>query len=122
MAHYDVRLTGDPDDFIAHFDQAITTTSVTASREHTVDHRIGDARMLVGNYERFSAMGSSRVSLSISVLAVGSEMAVSLVSSGGSQAMFLKLNTFGEESFLEMGVRAITGYTQGRTHMDGDGR
>jgi hypothetical protein len=110
MAQYQRDLTGDVDRFVAHLDQVIPQGSITAKYEAGSDHRIGDARMVVRAYERFSALGSNRVSLCISILSVGDAMAVSAVSAGGSQAMFFKLNTFGEEAFLRRAVEAIEVY------------
>lgn len=110
MAHFEQELHGDVDAFVAHLDRAIPTGSVTAKLEHAADHRIGDARMVVRVYERYSAMGGNRVSLCISVLAVEDRMSVSAVTAGGSQAMFLKLNTFGESAFLDRAVAAIRSF------------
>jgi hypothetical protein len=61
-------------------------------------------------YERYSAFGGNRVSLNISVLAVGEQLAVSAISSGGSQAVWFKINTVGEDSFLKKAVDAIRSY------------
>jgi hypothetical protein len=110
MAHYEQELTGDVDALIAHLDRAIPEGSITAKFEDGGDHRIGDARMVVRVYERYSALGGNRVSLCISVLAVGDQLALTATSSGGSQAMFLKVNTFGEEAFLQKAVAAIRAY------------
>jgi hypothetical protein len=110
MAHYEQVLEGDVDALTAYLDQAIPAGSVTAKLEDRGDYRLGDARMVVRVYERYSALGGSRVSLCISVLAVGSQLSLSAVSSGGSQAMFWKLNTFGESAFLERAVDAIRGF------------
>ena len=110
MAHFEHSLTGDVDNFVAHLDREIAQGSVTAKLEDSSDHTIGDARMVVRVYERYSAMGGNRVSLSVAMLSVGEEMAVSAITSGGSQAMFFKLNTFGEEAFLQQAVRAIATY------------
>lgn len=84
---------------------------MTAKLEDRGDYRLGDARMVVRVYERYSAMGGNRVSLCISVLAVGTQMSLSAVSSGGSQAMFWKVNTFGESAFLDRAIDAIRGYS-----------
>jgi len=110
VAHYEQTLTGEVDPFVEHLDQAILSGSVTANQEDAADHRIGDARMVVRVYERYSAMGGNRVSLSVAVLCVGAEMSVSAITSGGSQAIFFKINTMGEESFLQKAVDAIQGY------------
>jgi hypothetical protein len=111
MAHYEQELTGDVDALVAHLDRAIPEGSITAKYEDGGDHRIGDARMVVRVYERYSAMGGNRVSLCVSILSVGDQMALTATSSGGSQAMFFKLNTFGEEAFLGKAVDAIRDFT-----------
>ena len=45
-------------------------------------------------------LGSNRVSLSVTLLEADGRVFLSAITSGGSQAMFFKLNTMGEESFL----------------------
>lgn len=110
MAHYEQQLTGDVDAFVAHLDREIAAGSISARFEDTADLRLGTARTVVRVYERYSAMGGNRVSLSVSVLAVDRALAVSAITSGGSQAVFWKLNTFGEEAFLKKAVQAIEGF------------
>jgi hypothetical protein len=107
MAQLQRELTGDVDKLVAHLDQAIPGGSVTAKYEAGSDHRIGDARMVVRAYERYSMMGGNRVSLCVSILAVGDELALTAISAGGSEAVFFKLNTFGEEAFLDKAAEAI---------------
>jgi hypothetical protein len=50
------------------------------------------------------------VSLGISILAVGGALAVSAISAGGSQAVFFKINTVGEQNFLGKAVDALRGF------------
>lgn len=107
MASHDHRLTGDIDAFVAHVDRAITGGSVTAHREGATDRRLGDARMVVRVYERFSAIGGNRLSLTIAVLGHGDQLEVSAITSGGSSAVFWKINTWGEEAFLDRAINAI---------------
>jgi len=110
MAHYEQQLAGDVDAFIAHLDQQIAAGSISAKFEDTADLRLGTARTMVRVYERYSVMGGNRVSLNVSVLAVDGTLAVSAITSGGSQAVFWKLNTFGEEAFLKKAVQAIESF------------
>ena len=112
MAHSDHELTGDLDRFITHLDRAITGGSVTANIEAAADHRVGDARMSVRVYERYSAIGGNRLSLSVSVLSVGDEIRVSMTASGGSSGLFWKVNTFGEAAFLDRALDAIGSYAE----------
>jgi len=85
---------------------------VPAKLEGGAGSRIGDARMVVRVYERYSAVGGNRVSLSISILAVGGQMKVSAITSGGSTGVFWKVNTLGEGAFLQKAVDAIRSYPQ----------
>jgi hypothetical protein len=55
-------------------------------------------------------MGKNRVSLNITLMGSGEELFVSAITSGGSQAVFFKINTFGEESFLQCAVDIIEDY------------
>jgi len=112
MASFEHTLTGDADQFIAYLDQAILTGSVTANVEGSSDLRIGQARMLVRVYERFGALGGNRVSLSVSVLSVGDQLSVAAVASGGSTAMFWKVNTVGEHAFLQKAMDAVSDFVR----------
>ena len=110
MAHYDLELTGDVDDLVAHLDRSIPGGSVSANLEESSDHRLGDARMVVRVYERYSAMGGNRVSLGVSILAVDARLAVTAITAGSSQAVFFKVNTLGESAFLGRAVEALQAY------------
>jgi len=48
-------------------------------------------------------MGSNRVSLNVTLFQAAPDAPVQLsaITSGGSQAVFFKINTWGEEAFLE---------------------
>ena len=47
-------------------------------------------------------MGGNRVSMSVTLFQAGNgPVQICAITSGGSQAMFWKINTWGEESFLK---------------------
>ena len=103
-------LVGSADDLARYLDDAITRGSASASLEHADEVAIGDARMVLRTYERYSMTGSNRVTLSVSILAVGTQMEVSLTTSGGSEALFFKINTFGEAAFMDKAIEALDRY------------
>lgn len=109
MAQYERVLTGDLHGLVGHLEHTIPG-SVSSTSEGGSDHRIGEARMAVRAYERYSAMGGNRVSLVVSVLAVGDQLSVSAITAGASRAVFWKVNTIGEHSFLDVAVAAIESY------------
>ena len=103
---YETRsLSGSARALADHLDEAISRGSVSASLENGDELSIGDARLIVRTYERYSMAGGNRCTLSVSILAVGDRMEVALSTSGGSEAVFFKINTFGEEAFMQKGLR-----------------
>ena len=64
--------------------------------------KIADARCSVRVFERYSMMGGNRLSLTLTLFQNGdSPIRLSAITAGGSQAVFFKVNTLGEESFLD---------------------
>lgn len=64
-------------------------------------------------FERYSFTGSSRLSLNVTLFeAESGNIHVSAIASGGSKAILLKVNTFGEENFLAEFRRILNRYAQ----------
>ena len=56
---------------------------------------------------------SKYVSLNITLLQAGDRIMFSAITSGGSQAVFFKMNTFGEEAFLDVIRDTVRKYQKG---------
>ena len=100
MAKMEYKLTGDFDALVKAVNDGVLNGSISASYEDGSAWQRGDVRCAVRVYERYSAFGANRVSLNVTVIGTGRDLFVSAITSGGSQAVFFKLNTVGEESFL----------------------
>lgn len=81
--------------------QGIISGSASASLEDECSWQHGNVRCTTMVFERYSAMGGNRVSLNVTLFDAGLGVNVCGITSGGSQAMFWKINTFGEEAFLD---------------------
>ena len=101
MAKIEVQLTGDFDTIIEEITDEILRKSMSAELEAASDFAGGTSRCSVRVFERYSMIGSNRVSLNITLFETDTQLQLSAIASGGSQAMFFKVNTFGEEAFLE---------------------
>ena len=101
MAKLERSFTGDFDEALRRLHDGVLNGSASASYEDGSDYRAGDVRCAVRVYERYSWTGGNRVSLSMTLAGRGEELFLSAITSGGSQAMLFKLNTFGEEAFLD---------------------
>ena len=52
-------------------------------------------------FERYSNAGGNRLSMSVTLFVSGDKLKLSAITSGGSNALFFKVNTWGEEAFLD---------------------
>ena len=100
MAKLEKTITGNFNEILHRIEDGILSGSVSASLEESSDFNIGDIRCSVRVFERYSYMGGNRVSLNVTLFGNGDTIHLSAITSGGSQAMFFKINTFGEEAFL----------------------
>lgn len=110
MAKYEKRLKGDFYELLDYVHEGILKGSSSASYEDGSDVIMGDVKLAVRVYERYSMAGGNRVSLNITVLDDGQELFVSAITSGGSQAVFFKVNTLGEETFLNLCINSVESY------------
>ena len=101
MAKLERRLRGNFNQVLSALDKGIMEGSMSASYEDGSDYTIGSVRCAVRVYERYSYLGGNRVSLNLTLIGEGENLFLSAITSGGSQAMFFKLNTLGEGAFLD---------------------
>ena len=102
MAKLERIINGNFQHILNTIEDGIMSGSVSASLEDSSDFFSGDARCSVRVFERYSYAGGNRVSMSVTLFQNGNEpVHLSAITSGGSQAMFFKINTFGEEAFLD---------------------
>ena len=79
----------------------ILNSSMSATLEDSSDFFAGDVKCSVLVFERYSYMGKNRVSMNVTLLGNDGNVHICAITSGGSQAMFFKINTWGEEAFLD---------------------
>lgn len=100
MAKIERKLHGNFDEVLTAIENRIMEGSISASCEAGSDYQLEEVRCAVRVYERYSWIGSSRVSLNLTLIGVEEDLFLSAISAGGSQAVFFKINTFGEDAFL----------------------
>ena len=108
MAKFEYRFCGNFDAALNYLHSGILNGSITASYEEGSDYSAEDVRCAVRVYERYSMSGGNRLSLTITLIGKGQNLFLSAIAAGGSQGMFLKINTWSEEFFLDK-VRELAG-------------
>ena len=101
MAKFECTLRGDFDETLSYFHEGILSGSMSASYEDESYSMFAGVRCCVRVYERYSLSGSNRLSLTMMLVGDGDVLHLSAITSGGSQGMLFKFNTFGEQSFLD---------------------
>lgn len=102
MAKLESTVCGNFDEILDRIENGILHGSISASLEDFSDFYDGDARCSVRVFERYSYAGGNRVSMNVTLFQKGDgDIKLSAITSGGSQAMFFKVNTWGEEAFLD---------------------
>ena len=101
MAKFERALTGDFDAVLDRLHQGVLDGSMSASYEDGSNFSMGDVQVAVRMYERYSMSGGNRVAMSVTFVGQADRVHITAITAGGSQGMFFKLNTFGEESFLD---------------------
>lgn len=82
--------------------ETILNKSMSASFEDESRFEVGNAKCIVMVFERYSYMGGNRVSMNVTLFQANlQEVHLSAITSGGSQAVLFKMNTIGENAFLD---------------------
>ena len=101
MAKLEYTVKANFGQLLTKIENGILEGSLSASLEEQSDFRSGDARCSVRVFERYSYFGGNRVSLNVTLFQNADEpIRISAIATGGSQAVFFKVNTIGEEAFL----------------------
>lgn len=101
MAKLEKWVHGDFQSILDKLHYGILEGSLSASFEDGSQISQGEFQMAVRVYERYSWSGGNRVSLTLTLAGSGGTYFLSAITAGGSQATFFKLNTWGEEAFLD---------------------
>lgn len=103
MAKAEFSLKGNYGQIIGKITDEILAASPSATLEEKSDFTSGDAKCSVRIFERYSYFGGNRLTLSLTFFKGESDVIrLSAVTSGGSQAVLFKVNTFGEQNFLNL--------------------
>lgn len=102
MAKMEKKFKGSFSVLLNKIETGILNGSMSASLEESSDFISGDARCSVRVFERYSYAGGNRLSLSVTLFqGADGIIHLSAATTGGSNAMFFKVNTWGEDAFLE---------------------
>ena len=98
-------LTGDFDQILNDLEDAVMQ-SISATLEDKSDFKLEHGRCAVRVYERYSAFSGNRLSMNIVLLQDGDTIHLSVITSGGSNAVFFKMDNLGETTFIDT-VRSV---------------
>jgi hypothetical protein len=100
MATYAVKTSGDLDALAERLKHGVLIRSISSSFEGGTEFRSGNARCLMYVFERYSALGGNRVSLSVTFFQGDDSMIHIAASATGGGSGIYKIVPWGENSFL----------------------
>jgi hypothetical protein len=112
MAKYTTTAAGSRDELAAFIKTYSQTMGTTVSVEDEIFGRADSVKYWVGTFERYAFMGNGRSSLTVILLEHGGSVDVIATASGGSGAMFFKVNTWSEQSFLDDFIALMDRYNK----------
>jgi hypothetical protein len=110
MAQYERHFTGSFQRLLVYLEHEVLNGSVTVSREGGTEMTCGDVRCAVMVYERYRYLGKNRLTLTVTLFGRDDNILLTAITSGGSQALFFKINTWGEEAFLNKFISQVEAY------------
>ena len=111
MIKIDEKLHGDYDTILKKIEEGILASSFSATLEAKKDFKDITTRYSIRIFERYSAFGKNRVTLTISLFESSNKnIEIFAVASGGSNGIFIKVNDIGENSFIEVLEDVINDY------------
>ena len=118
MAKFECVIPGtyDFDDTLKYFHEYLSQSGITASFEEGSDYQVGNVRVCVRVYERYTFMGNNRLSLTMTLATDGTDIFASAIAAGGSQG-FLMMD-WGEDEFVARfveGAKQFEGMRKVRT-------
>lgn len=100
MAKFVKTGKGNFNDILTKLNNAIISGSMSSSLEDSNKTSFNGVTTVTKVYERYSFTGKNRLSLTLTLVGYLDNISLTLITSGGSQAVFFKINRFGENSFL----------------------
>ena len=116
MAKYTKHLRGDFTEFLGIVENELLRGSISATLEDGSDYEMSGIRCSVRVFERYSYWGRNRVSLNLTLFGRADDFRMTAITAGGSTAVFLKINTIGEEAFLDKLVKIVKDYRGTQTY------
>lgn len=112
MAKFGRNFKGNFEDTRSFLNDLVLNTYSTSSKEEEIIKEFNQVKHWFSVYEIYSIIGSNRLSISISLFEYKGEISLDIVGSGGSQAMFFKINTWGEENAVGNLIYYIDNYIE----------
>ena len=110
MAKFEREFMANFDEFLSFVEKRGANLGVSSTIEDSTNFVIDDTKVAIRTFERYSYIGQNRLSLYVTIVGSKDRIHLSAITAGGSQAIFLKVNTWGEESLLKDFKSAVDKY------------
>lgn len=116
MARYEATVHGTIEEVKEFINKNKPRLGMTIKTEEEIEGVVDEVKYYMAGFERYAYLGQNRVSLNVLMLEYSDGVRVVATSLGGSQAVFVKINHWSEDNFLNDFKSLLELYeSQGRT-------
>ncbi len=110
MAQYTTTVKGKIEQLRKYIIRNESSLGTTITLEEEISGSADDVKYWVGTFERYAALSENRASLNVVLMEMKEGVRVIATAAGGSQAMFLKINHWSDDNFLDAFIRVVESY------------
>ena len=110
MAKYTTTVGGTLNELVTYIKHNEPRLGSTITLEEEMTGTADSVNYWIGTFERYAVIGQNRVSLNVVLLEYSGGVKVIATASGGSQAAFVKINTWSEGNFLNAFADVINSF------------
>lgn len=110
MAKFETVVNGNIHQFLDYLEENLSFLGTSVSLEDSSVYSFSGVDIGVYVLERYSYMGGNRLSLNLTITGDQHSSQITAITAGGSQAVFFKINTIGEDNFLQRFIDLVNQY------------
>lgn len=109
MAKYEVRITGQFGEVVSRLHNDILNSAYSMNLVEESNYAAGDVQIAVRVYDKYFMRNESRASLSLTVVAHGSDIFISAIGAGGGRGVLFNFTLGAENSLVDVIRESLSG-------------
>ena len=110
MAEFQKKVKGSSKAFVDYLIAHQKSLGVAVSVDNSYAYQVNDVDIDIMMFEKYSFTGGNRIAMSVTCIGYSEEFDVLALVAGASNALFAKVNLYGEDAFLQKFVECVNDF------------